>query len=145
VDYVCEKLLAVGVVQTTDRDRFLAALHTADYDEAVRKHVSSLRRVFATTSAEASCRPGGKQYLECVDFERVLDRTNIDFCTHDYSLSFVAGMPMQVDEVRNSRWLQMNFVEFLHGLSFAAWIVSERSDDGFPEKLEAFLACVACQ
>jgi hypothetical protein len=133
------------VVQTTDRDRFLAALHTADCDEAVRKHVSSLRRVFATTSAEASCRPGGKQYLECVDFERVLDRTNIDFCTHDYSLSFVAGMPMQVDEVRNSRWLQMNFVEFLHGLSFAAWIVSERSDDGFPEKLEAFLACVACQ
>jgi hypothetical protein len=38
----------------------------------------------------------------------------------------------------------MNFVEFLHGLSYAAWIEAERSDDGFPEKLEGFLALVAC-
>jgi hypothetical protein len=144
VDYVCGKLLAVGEAQTKDRNCFLAALHTAECDEVVRKHVASLRRVFALTSAEASCRPGGKQYLECVDFERVLDRTNLEFCAHDYSLSFVAGMPMQIDEVRNTRWLQMNFVEFLHGLSYAAWIEAERSDDGFPEKLEGFLALVAC-
>jgi len=27
----------------------------------------------------------------------------------------------------------------------AAWIVDERSGDGFPEKLEGFLALVACQ
>jgi hypothetical protein len=145
VDYVCEKLLAVGDSHNKDRARFIATLHTAECDEVVRKHVSSLRRVFALTSAEAAMRPGGKQYLECVDFERVLDRTNVEFCTHDFALCFVAGMPMQVEEVRNARWLQLNFVEFLHAVSYAAWIVAERSDDGFPEKLEGFLALVACQ
>jgi hypothetical protein len=36
VDFVCEKLLAVGEAHTKDRWRFLATLHTADCDDVVR-------------------------------------------------------------------------------------------------------------
>jgi hypothetical protein len=97
-----------------------------------------LKLLFAATSAQAACRPGGKQYLESADFERIIGRVP-EFGAHDFALSFSAGMCLHVDEVKSTRWQQMSFVEFIHAASYAAWIAAGKTSAPFLPHLGRFL------
>jgi len=138
VEHVVGEFVKLAEPLYEERQRFLNALHTSEGDAVVRAHVGNLKLLFAATSAQAACRPGGKQYLESADFERIIGRVH-EFGAHDFALSFSAGMCLHVDEVKSTRWQQMSFVEFLHSASYAAWITAGKASVPFVPHLGRFL------
>ncbi|CAE8654855.1 unnamed protein product [Polarella glacialis] len=143
VSRVFEKLDSEGRQRVSEIEKFLSALQTEAVDDVYRKHNGLLETVYKRFSG-AKTLPGKPKSMVLMEFQRLLDVIDAFdnvFQQRHSGIAFRLGLMPQVEESTSSRFQEMNFQEFQHGIGAVVFLRSSFSvGSELPSRCDTFFS-----
>ncbi|CAE6955318.1 unnamed protein product [Symbiodinium natans] len=114
----------VAEAKMAEQDGFLAALHTEEVDDVMKKYHAVLQEVYRRFSGRVSL-PGVAKFMSFGEFQELLESSHsltAEFTQRRIGLAFRMAMMTQADEMFKTRFQEMSFVEFQHAVGAVVFL-----------------------
>eukprot|EP00931_Biecheleriopsis_adriatica_P090379 TRINITY_DN64379_c0_g1_i1.p1 TRINITY_DN64379_c0_g1~~TRINITY_DN64379_c0_g1_i1.p1 ORF type:complete len:932 (-),score=168.48 TRINITY_DN64379_c0_g1_i1:53-2848(-) len=142
VSQVLEHLRPIAEKRLNEISEFFAALRVEKVEDVYRQQMPVLAALHERFSGRTG-QLGKSRFMSFSHFQDLLERIgayDADFQQRQAGLAFRLGMMTREDECYDSRFQEMNFVEFLHALGAAVFLRAGFAADSMATMLEEFLS-----
>lgn len=124
VERTLAALEPAGAARVSEMDAYFEALHTEEVDDIFKRHASMLREVYRHSSSRSS-QAGRPAFMPLAGFQELLAAASMYdgvFQQRKGAVAFRMGMLSRPDEVHNTRFKEMSFLEFQHAVGAVAYL-----------------------
>ncbi|CAJ1392831.1 unnamed protein product [Effrenium voratum] len=122
-----------------DLDLFHQQFHTEQVDDVMKKHHAILQEVYRRFSGRVA-HPGAERFMSLAEFQDLLDTIkpyNSEFSQRRCGWAFRLAMMTQPEELFETRFQEMSFLEFQHAVGVVTFLRQRPTD--MAEALETFI------
>lgn len=127
-------------VRLQEMESFFKALHGSEVEEVYRKHMSNLAAVHQYFSCRSG-QIGHNLFMSHFEFRTLLEEVGAydnDFQQRHSGIAFRMGMMTRQDEYYDSRFQEMNLLEYFHALGAVVFLKTNSTSEGLAESLDVF-------
>ncbi|CAJ1327201.1 unnamed protein product, partial [Effrenium voratum] len=113
-----------------DLDLFHQQFHTEQVDDVMKKHHAILQEVYRRFSGRVA-HPGAERFMSLAEFQDLLDTIkpyNSEFSQRRCGWAFRLAMMTQPEELFETRFQEMSFLEFQHAVGVVTFLRQRPTD-----------------
>jgi len=137
-----DAIASFATQQLEQVDAFLRDFHTEEVDDVLIAHDSVLQEVYRLFSGRRGL-PGQPNFMSMGEFEELLETIeayDVEFPQRRAAFAFRMGMVTRPDELDDSRFQEMSFLEFQHALGAVVFLRAGYASHQMVKLLDEFIS-----